>query len=541
MRSGSKYKRRQSNRYPVLINVTCKYQDKQTHIQITDLSQDGIFLNTEDHFQIGSILEIRVTQPFTEVTLLFGAEVRHIQAGMGVGVRFCKNPQAIVAALEEIARLRVLVTADDAIYEDTVHNLLNKSETPDCNEGDRTEDLTSERSTPLAGVLITDSKRMSSVIAALKQSKIKCIVDPSIKLNTPRVEVLPNYATKKKESADPKSCPAHVEQNQDLVGYSPPLREIHRLIDMVADKNCSVLIAGETGTGKELVAKAIHNRGPRARSPFVGINCGAIPEHLLEDELFGHVKGAYTSAHTHRVGRLEHANNGTLFLDEIGTMNMDLQVKLLRFLQEREFQKLGSNTNIKVNVRVIAASNMRLMGLIKDNRFRADLYYRLHVFPINLAPLRKRREDIPVLAEHFVHRFCRMYGTPHKKIDPVGLDILGEYQWPGNVRELENVIESAVILAEDGPILELDHFSSILEQLEDKDPFAMDLDMPDDGIDYQNVVCDIERNLLLEGLRKFSGNRSKAASYLDLKRTTFLEKMKRFKLNEEKSYAPMEK
>jgi DNA-binding NtrC family response regulator len=318
-----------------------------------------------------------------------------------------------------------------------------------------------------------------------------------------------------------------------LVGQSGTIKEVFKLIELVADKSCSVLITGETGTGKELVARALHEQSRRRRYSFVSINCGAIPEQLLEDELFGHVKGAYTSAHTSRIGRLEQANKGTLFLDEIGNMPQELQIKLLRVLQEKEFQRLGSNSTIKVDPRIIAATNQDLLALIKEKRFREDLYYRLNVFPIRLSPLRERHEDIPILAEHFIQRYCSLYATSTKKPSPVVLELLHAHDWPGNIRELENVIESAVILAGHSTALEVKHFPITLKQVKESALQNSDLELPDTGIDYQNVVSHVERSLLLEGLRRFGGNRSKTANFLKLKRTTLLEKMKRLAIEDE--------
>lgn len=367
----------------------------------------------------------------------------------------------------------------------------------------------------------------------------KCSIDPEEHPHdsqTTQVSQRPTTA-EKQDPHDPipgRFIPTTKGRTKRMVGRSPSMVEILRLIDMVADKKCSVLIMGETGTGKELVARAIHCQGPRSKHPFVALNCGAIPEHLLEDELFGHVKGAYTSAHNNRIGRIEQAHTGTLFLDEIGTMNHDLQVRLLRVLQEREFQRLGSNTDVRVDVRIVAATNMDLLEQVKQNRFRADLYYRLNVFPISLSPLRSRKEDIPVLVTHFLNRTCSQYDIAAKTLDPVALELLLEYEWPGNIRELENAIESAVILSNDSPSLRLGHFPVVMRSLQENLACGEDLELPEEGIDYQNVVCNIERNLLLEGLRRFGGNRSKAAGYLNLKRTTLLEKMKRLDINEER-------
>lgn len=328
-------------------------------------------------------------------------------------------------------------------------------------------------------------------------------------------------------------------RSPQIVGESAAVKKLSKTIAIVAGKTCNVLISGETGSGKELVAKAIHCQSPRAARPLISINCGAIPENLLEDELFGHIKGAFTTAHTHRVGRFEQADKSTLFLDEIGTMNPDLQVKLLRVLEEREFQRLGSNTPVKVDVRILAATNADLPTLIQEKKFRADLYYRLNVFPILLPPLRERTEDIPLLIDHFLDRFCGQYQTAAKRVEKSALEMLMEYEWPGNIRELENVIESAVILSDDGPLIDIEHLQHMPATakmpreeapLPLPSPMEGELDLPEKGVDFQQIVGDLERQLILKGLQLCGGNRSKTAAYLNLKRTTLLEKLKRLQL-----------
>jgi DNA-binding NtrC family response regulator len=390
-----------------------------------------------------------------------------------------------------------------------------------------------EHDPDLAVILITGHGDIQSAVEAMRVGAFDYLTKPFKPQElVNRVKASIEERERKSQSGSHRRIAGEAFQVKNLVGNSQPMQDVLRMIDIVADKNCTVLITGETGTGKELAAKAIHYHSSRANNPIVCMNCSAIPENLLEDELFGHVKGAYTSAHNSRVGRIEQADKGTLFLDEIGSMHPELQVKLLRVLQEREFQRLGSNTNIRVDVRILAATNMDLLELVKEKKFRADLYYRLNVFPLALPPLRSRKEDISMLAEHFLKRFCALYRTPRKKISRIALEVLNEYDWPGNVRELENVIESAVILSEDSSNLEAEHLPTVLRQLKETMPPAADLPLPEQGIDYQNVVYNIERNLLLEGLRRFGGNRSKTANYLNLKRTTLLEKMKRLKLSE---------
>jgi formate hydrogenlyase transcriptional activator len=247
----------------------------------------------------------------------------------------------------------------------------------------------------------------------------------------------------------PDACP-------EIAGQSALLRTVLREIDTVAVTNATVLVCGETGTGKELVARAIHVRGARASGPFVRLNCAAIAPSLLESELFGHERGAFTGALARRIGRFELAHDGTLFLDEIGEMAMELQPKLLRVLQEREFERVGSGHTLATSARVVAATNRDLEAMVADRAFREDLFYRLNVFPICLPPLRERREDIPLLAESFVRRFARALNKNVTSISPRTMSALQQHDWPGNVRELQNVLERAVILAT-GPVLEVSH------------------------------------------------------------------------------------
>jgi formate hydrogenlyase transcriptional activator len=239
---------------------------------------------------------------------------------------------------------------------------------------------------------------------------------------------------------------------EGMVGTSSRLREICSSICKVASTDCTVLITGETGTGKELVARAIHRRSTRASRSFVSVNCGAVPASLIASELFGHEKGAFTGATDRRAGRFEAAEGGTLFLDEVGELPLETQVALLRVLQEREFERVGGNRPIPTNIRVIAATNRDLQEAVAERSFRADLFYRLNVFPLDVPSLRDRRQDIPALAEHFAHRLTTRAGKRYCGIDSRSLALLQAYEWPGNIRELQNVIERAVILSETGPL-----------------------------------------------------------------------------------------
>ncbi len=312
----------------------------------------------------------------------------------------------------------------------------------------------------------------------------------------------------------------------NLVGNSAAMQSIYHLIGMVAQKTSTVLIEGETGTGKELIARAIHYSGPRKDQALVSVNCGAIPSNLLEDELFGHVKGAFTNAHQHRIGRFEQANHGTLFLDEVSSMPMDLQIKLLRVLQEREFQRVGSATTIKVDVRILAATNGDLLKAVEKGEFRGDLYYRLNVIPVRVPPLRLRRDDIPLLAAHFTRKYCADQKLPLKRISHDAVKCLMAYEWPGNVRQLENAVEMAVALSGDRDLLDLKDFP-VVSRPPSGNASLQRFDIPDNGVNFNTMISDLERQLILQSLQVTGGNKKKAASLLQLKRTTFVEKLRR--------------
>jgi len=251
---------------------------------------------------------------------------------------------------------------------------------------------------------------------------------------------------------------ARVEPLPGMIGASTRMEAVYRMARLVARRDTSVLLAGETGTGKELVAQGIHEHGLRAKNPFVVVNCAAIPETLLEAELFGHVRGAFTGAVQSRLGRIHVAHGGTLLLDEVGELPVSMQAKLLRFLQDGEVQRLGSPDVFRVDVRVVCASNANLMQLVREKQFRQDLYYRLAVFPIEIPPLRQRGEDILLLAEHFLAEFCKEAGVPSKHLSTSAIQLLRQHAWPGNVRELQHAIERAFILTEDDPQLRAEHF-----------------------------------------------------------------------------------
>jgi two-component system, NtrC family, response regulator AtoC len=312
-----------------------------------------------------------------------------------------------------------------------------------------------------------------------------------------------------------------------IVGRSRAMRDLFQLLETLAPTASTILVTGETGTGKEVVARAIHHNSPRRAQRFVAINCSAIPETLLEAELFGHVRGAFTGAIGTRQGRIEQAHRGTLFLDEVGTMSMSLQSKLLRVLQEREFERVGESQTMKVDVRVIAATNADLLRMVTDGTFREDLYYRLNVIPVRLPPLRERKEDIPPLVRHFLEKFCTEGNRSVMTISQAATRALMAYGWPGNIRQLENAMERAVALSGGREQVESADLPPEIEQAADEPPTVAGLPFPEGGIDFDSFMSGIEREMIRRSLERTNGNKGAAARLLNLKRTTLVEKLKR--------------
>jgi DNA-binding NtrC family response regulator len=317
---------------------------------------------------------------------------------------------------------------------------------------------------------------------------------------------------------------------ENIVGSSAALRAVLDVVEKVADTDSTVLITGESGTGKELIARALHYNSRRADRMFVTVNCGAIPEELLESELFGHVRGAFTNAVSHREGRFSIANGGTVFLDEIGDMSPNLQVKLLRVLQDQTFEPVGSSKTLKVNVRVLAATNQDLEYAIRERRFREDLYYRLNVIPIEIPPLRERREDISLLVQHFLEAMNREKGKGAAvTVSQAALDRICDHDWPGNVRELENLIERLVILRGEGEIQVGDLPPAFRQRPATPRPEAPRV--PPDGLPFNEVVDRFEADLILQALEQTQWNKNRAAQLLGLNRTTLIEKIKKKRLS----------
>ena len=315
---------------------------------------------------------------------------------------------------------------------------------------------------------------------------------------------------------------------EHLIGTSDAMRTLLEFIDKVADSDSTILILGESGTGKELIARTIHYNSARRDQPLVPVNCGAIPENLLESELFGHEKGAFTGAVNARMGRFELAHGGTLFLDEVGEMSLALQVKLLRVLQERCFERVGGTKTIGVDVRILAATNQDLEVAVQEKRFRKDLFYRLSVIPVTIPPIRERRSDIPLLIQHFMARFNEMKQASVRDVDPEVMESMLHYPWPGNIRELENLVERLIVLKKTGTIMPGDLPDKVLRSLPTpvtrlEEPLALN----GTGIDLVRELERHENRLIVEAMRRANGVTSKAAQLLHVNRTTLVEKLKR--------------
>lgn len=374
-------------------------------------------------------------------------------------------------------------------------------------------------------IMITAHGTIEAAVEAIKMGAKDYILKP-LRLDEilTKVETIAQLRSLVKENEYLRSRLANQFSIKNIIGKSAKINELFNLIQDVAPTNTTVLIQGENGTGKELIANAIHFNSPNVNKPFIKLNCGVLAETLLESELFGHVKGAFTGAIKDKIGRFELANGGTLFLDEIGEISPSMQVKLLRVLQEGEFERVGGTETIKVDVRIIAATNANLDERIRDGKFRQDLYYRLNVIPITVPPLRERKDDIKLLANHFIEKFEKIHKKKITRVEDDVLSALEEYDWPGNIRELENYLERSIVLNKTGIIGRTDFPDTIARSR-----------MP--GIEYDTthglmpVVEDFERKLILSELDKNRGNKVKTAQHLKLHRSTFMSKLKKYNIN----------
>lgn len=391
-------------------------------------------------------------------------------------------------------------------------------------DGTRVIEAARERYPAIVAVVITGYGTVKDAVEAIKRGASDFIAKPF------HFDELMHVLQKAMEQGRLRSENAYLRsqleeryQFGDILGRSRPMQALFHLLETVARSGSTILITGETGTGKEVVARAIHHNSPRRAHKFVALNCSAIPETLLEAELFGHVRGAFTGAVGARQGRFEQAHKGTLFLDEVGTMSPALQMKLLRTLQEREFERVGDNQTIKVDVRVIAATNSDLTKMVAAGTFREDLYYRLNVIPVELPPLRDRRDDIPLLVKHFLQKFAP---APAPHVSQGAMRAMMAFVWPGNVRQLENAIERAVTLSSGRKEIDVADLPPEVQAT----PQAMStpyVEFPDEGLDLTTYLSSIERDLIHRSLERTGGNRNKAAELLKIKRTTLVEKLKR--------------
>jgi len=384
-----------------------------------------------------------------------------------------------------------------------------------------------EHSQGTIGIILTGYATIRNAVEAMKSGAFDYLAKP-VKMEEVLLVIQRalEFRDIKRENLALKNQLKKKYKFENFIGDSPQMHKVFKVIEKVADTDSTVLILGESGTGKELVAKAIHYNSMRRDKPLIPVNCGAIPEELLESELFGHEKGAFTNAIRTRIGRFELANGGTIFLDEIGEMSPHLQVKLLRILQEQEFERVGGTKTIKCDIRVLAATNRDLDKLVQDGHFREDLYYRLKVIPIVIPPLRERRSDIPLLIHHFMDQISK---SRKKKIKSMSKDLIKafmEYDWPGNVRELENIIERMIILAEEDELTLQDLPDKIIEKHhfeEDSiEPF-----IPEEGFSLNNAINEYERLLIVRALEKADWVKNRAAKILNMNRTTLVEKIKK--------------
>jgi DNA-binding NtrC family response regulator len=382
----------------------------------------------------------------------------------------------------------------------------------------------------IRAVVMTGFGGVTEAVKAIRRGAVDFLIKPFQLAQLSRVlQASIDQRRLREENAELRAQLRDRFRFDNIIGRHSTMQNLFATLELVAPMNSTVLIHGETGTGKELIARTIHHNSPRADQRFVAFNAAAIPEGLAEAELFGHVKGAFTGAVQSRVGRFELAHRGTLFIDEVASMSLPLQAKLLRALQEREVERVGESKPVKFDIRVIAATNTDLRKLVKEGTFREDLFYRLNVIPVTLPPLRQRREDIPLLAQHFVRKSCRDNGLPPKTISQETLRVLMAHEWPGNIRQFENAIEHAVALAAATNDIGPEQLPA--EVRERAGSLVMPaLSIPDEGINFTSVVSQVERELILRCLEKTGGNKRQAARLLNLSRTTFIDKLQRLNL-----------
>ncbi|MCU0641157.1 MAG: sigma-54 dependent transcriptional regulator [Candidatus Margulisbacteria bacterium] len=372
-------------------------------------------------------------------------------------------------------------------------------------------------------IMVTAVITVGKAVEAIRAGAYDYITKPfDIAALTEQVEKIMEKRLLARENQSLRQLLESDYQYEKIVGKSPAIREVFRVVEEVAKSNATVLITGESGTGKELVARAIHNRSPRQNKLFVAVNCAAIPENLLESELFGHEKGSFTGAIERQIGKFEIASGGTLFLDEIGTLPLPMQAKLLRALQEKEIERLGGGRPVPVDVRIVAATNGDLKAETKNRRFREDLFYRLNVIPLHLPPLRERAEDVPLLAEHFLHKYNHEFGKKIKGFKPEVLPLLAAYDWPGNVRELENLIERLVVLTQSAQI----DAAKLPPEVRGNLPALPG----EEETRFRDAVRKFESAFIKQAIGKAGGKKGEAAKMLGIHRNTLLQLEKKYKI-----------
>ena len=381
-------------------------------------------------------------------------------------------------------------------------------------------------------IIITGYGTISTAVMAMKMGAfdfiIRPIKDDLVKLSVSRAM---SFAKLRDENISMKEDLRERLYFDKIIGNSDCMKKVFDTIDKVSTSDSTILITGESGTGKELVARAIHFKSDRRSQPLIPVNCGAIPEDLLESELFGHEKGAFTGAIRNRMGRFELAEGGTIFLDEIGDMSPSLQVKVLRAIQEKQFERIGGVKTINADVRIIAATNQNLEKAVEEKRFREDLFYRINVIPVNLPTLHERGSDILILANHFLTHFNKLKRKNVDRISPEAANYFMHYKWPGNVRELQNLIEMLVVMKEKGEICAADlppkfrQGQAVIEKLPN-------IAITEEGINFNERVSQLEKDLLLKALKMSGGVKNRAAKLLNLNRTTLVEKLKRLNISD---------
>ena len=379
-------------------------------------------------------------------------------------------------------------------------------------------------------IMMTAYGSSNTAIQAMKEGAYDYVTKP---LDLEEIKVTLEKAIQLKKLSEKAKTTQFGEDEfitQGLIGKSQKMQDIYKQIGRAASSDVTVLILGESGTGKELVARSIYMNSGRRNKPFVTVNCAAIPEGLLESELFGHEKGAFTDAKERRIGKFEQAKDGTIFLDEIGDMSLSLQAKILRVLQEKTFERVGGKETIFTNARVIAATNQNLLKLVEEKKFREDLYYRLNVFTIHLPPLRERKEDIPDLVEYFIYKYSHKYGKVVTGVSPEVMEIFMDYNWPGNIRELENSIAHAIVVTQ-GSVILPEHLPKGIKRNKSEMVESNDVEEKGDVVPLIEAIARLEKEMIVKALKKTGGNKTKAAKLLGISRKSLFNKIRDYNIN----------